>query len=58
MATEILYSWLHPTTALLVNERNLTLLQRLNIPIDVTLRVDYLHYHTHKKYHSLRPKAR
>ncbi|XP_074336318.1 putative LRR receptor-like serine/threonine-protein kinase At3g47570 [Apium graveolens] len=29
------------------NERNLTLLQRLNIAIDVALGVDYLHHHSH-----------
>ncbi|XP_074332509.1 putative receptor-like protein kinase At3g47110 isoform X2 [Apium graveolens] len=39
--------WLHPSPSHKGNERNLTLLQRLNIAIDVALGVDYLHHHSH-----------
>ncbi|XP_074345835.1 LRR receptor-like serine/threonine-protein kinase EFR [Apium graveolens] len=40
-------NWLHPSPSYQGNERNLTLLQRLNIAIDVALGVDYLHHHGH-----------
>ncbi|XP_074332709.1 uncharacterized protein LOC141670660 [Apium graveolens] len=40
-------SWLHPSPSYKGNERNLTLLQRLNICIDVALGVDHLHHHSH-----------
>ncbi|XP_063943045.1 probable LRR receptor-like serine/threonine-protein kinase At3g47570 [Daucus carota subsp. sativus] len=40
-------SWLHPSPFYQTNERNLTLLQRLNICIDVALGVDYLHHHSY-----------
>ncbi|XP_074359263.1 receptor kinase-like protein Xa21 [Apium graveolens] len=39
--------WLHPNPSYQENERNLTLLQRLNISIDVAQGVDYLHHHSH-----------
>ena len=41
-------NWLHPSPSDQGNDRNLTLLQRLNISIDVALGVDYLHHHNHK----------
>ncbi|WOG91023.1 hypothetical protein DCAR_0310271 [Daucus carota subsp. sativus] len=40
--------WLHPSPSQ-GSERNLTLLQRVNISIDVALGVDYLHNHSHTK---------
>ncbi|XP_074335665.1 putative receptor-like protein kinase At3g47110 [Apium graveolens] len=45
-------SWLHPSPHHhhhhhQGNERNLNLLQRLNIAIDIALGVDYLHHHSH-----------
>lgn len=40
-------NWLHPNPSYQGNERNLNLLQRLNIAIDVALGVDYLHNHSH-----------
>ncbi|WOG85533.1 hypothetical protein DCAR_0104724 [Daucus carota subsp. sativus] len=40
-------SWLHPSPSYQGYERNLSLLQRLNISIDVALGLDYLHHHTH-----------
>ncbi|WOG85760.1 hypothetical protein DCAR_0104953 [Daucus carota subsp. sativus] len=39
--------WLHPTPSYQGNERNLNLLRRLSIVIDVALGVDYLHHHSH-----------
>ncbi|XP_074333850.1 uncharacterized protein LOC141671475 isoform X2 [Apium graveolens] len=39
-------NWLHPSPYE-EYERNLTLVQRLNISIDVALAVDYLHHHSH-----------
>ncbi|XP_074334335.1 LRR receptor-like serine/threonine-protein kinase EFR [Apium graveolens] len=48
MTNGSLDSWLHPSPPHHQgNERNLTLLQRLNIAIDVALGVDYLHHHSH-----------
>ncbi|XP_063942070.1 probable LRR receptor-like serine/threonine-protein kinase At3g47570 [Daucus carota subsp. sativus] len=47
MTNGSLDSWLHPSTSYQGYERNLSLLQRLNISIDVALGVDYLHHHTH-----------
>ncbi|XP_074325660.1 LRR receptor-like serine/threonine-protein kinase EFR [Apium graveolens] len=41
-------NWLHPSPSYKGNERNLTLLQRLDISIDVALGVDYLHHHSHE----------
>ncbi|KAL1827720.1 hypothetical protein ACET3Z_006132 [Daucus carota] len=40
-------NWLHPSPSGQGNGRNLTLLQRLNISIDVAQGVDYLHHHSH-----------
>ncbi|WOG85387.1 hypothetical protein DCAR_0104575 [Daucus carota subsp. sativus] len=40
-------NWLHPSPSDEGNERNLTLLQRVNISIDVALGMDYLHHHSH-----------
>ncbi|XP_063941658.1 probable LRR receptor-like serine/threonine-protein kinase At3g47570 [Daucus carota subsp. sativus] len=40
-------NWLHPSLPNQGNIRNLSLLQRLNISIDVALGVDYLHHHSH-----------
>ncbi|KAL1834385.1 hypothetical protein ACET3Z_004036 [Daucus carota] len=40
-------NWLHPSPSDQGNERNLTLLQRVNISIDVALGMDYLHHHSH-----------
>nr|XP_017241375.1 PREDICTED: probable LRR receptor-like serine/threonine-protein kinase At3g47570 isoform X2 [Daucus carota subsp. sativus] len=40
-------NWLHPSPSDQGNARNLTLLQRLNISIDVAVGVDYLHHHSH-----------
>ena len=48
MANGSLDSWLHPSPPDQRNERNLTLLQRLNIAIDIALGVDYLHHHNHE----------
>nr|XP_017227679.1 PREDICTED: probable LRR receptor-like serine/threonine-protein kinase At3g47570 [Daucus carota subsp. sativus] len=48
MANGSLDSWLHPSPPDQQNERNLTLLQRLNIAIDIALGVDYLHHHSHE----------
>ncbi|XP_074342335.1 uncharacterized protein LOC141679856 [Apium graveolens] len=39
-------NWLHPNPSQ-ENERNLTLLQRLNISIDIAKGVDYLHHYSH-----------
>nr|XP_017254433.1 PREDICTED: putative receptor-like protein kinase At3g47110 [Daucus carota subsp. sativus] len=39
-------NWLHPGPYQ-ENERNLTLLQRLDISIDIAMGVDYLHHHSH-----------
>ncbi|WOH07384.1 hypothetical protein DCAR_0726814 [Daucus carota subsp. sativus] len=39
--------WLHPNPYDQGNERNLTLLQRIYISIDVALGMDYLHHHSH-----------
>ncbi|XP_074333153.1 LRR receptor-like serine/threonine-protein kinase EFR isoform X2 [Apium graveolens] len=49
MTNGSLDSWLHPSPhhQHQGNERNLNLLQRLNIAIDVALGVDYLHHHSH-----------
>nr|XP_017218241.1 PREDICTED: probable LRR receptor-like serine/threonine-protein kinase At3g47570 isoform X2 [Daucus carota subsp. sativus] len=47
MTNGSLESWLHPGPSYQRYERNLSLLQRLNISIDVALGVDYLHHHTH-----------
>ncbi|KAL8107667.1 hypothetical protein AgCh_024175 [Apium graveolens] len=41
-------NWLHPTPSDQGNQRNLNLLQRLNIAIDIALGVDYLHHHSHE----------
>ncbi|XP_017254410.1 probable LRR receptor-like serine/threonine-protein kinase At3g47570 [Daucus carota subsp. sativus] len=40
-------NWLHPNPSDQGNERTLTLLQRINISIDVALGLDYLHHHSH-----------
>ncbi|XP_074333843.1 uncharacterized protein LOC141671471 [Apium graveolens] len=41
-------SWLHPSpNQHQGNERNLTLLQRLNIAIDIAQGIHYLHHHSH-----------
>nr|XP_017242513.1 PREDICTED: probable LRR receptor-like serine/threonine-protein kinase At3g47570 isoform X2 [Daucus carota subsp. sativus] len=48
MTNGSLDSWLHPGPFNQSDERNLSLLQRLNISIDVALGVDYLHHHTHE----------
>ena len=37
--------WLHPRDETLDKARNLSLLQRLNIAIDVANALDYLHHH-------------
>nr|XP_017251650.1 PREDICTED: probable LRR receptor-like serine/threonine-protein kinase At3g47570 [Daucus carota subsp. sativus] len=42
-------NWLHPGPNYQGNKRNLTLLQRINISIDVALGLDYLHHHGHEK---------
>ncbi|XP_074373084.1 uncharacterized protein LOC141713521 [Apium graveolens] len=48
MTNGSLDSWLHPSPHHHHgDERNLTVLQRLNIAIDVALGVDYLHHHSH-----------
>ncbi|XP_074332830.1 uncharacterized protein LOC141670743 [Apium graveolens] len=48
MTNGSLDSWLHPSPHHQQhNQRNLTLVQRLNISIDVALGVDYLHHHSH-----------
>ncbi|XP_074336397.1 uncharacterized protein LOC141673546 [Apium graveolens] len=48
MTNGSLESWLHPGPHHYQgNERNLNLLQRLNIAIDIALGVDYLHHHSH-----------
>ncbi|XP_074337920.1 uncharacterized protein LOC141675098 [Apium graveolens] len=48
MTNGSLDSWLHPSYHYYQgNERNLSLLQRLNIAIGVALGVDYLHHHSH-----------
>ncbi|XP_074374717.1 putative LRR receptor-like serine/threonine-protein kinase At3g47570 [Apium graveolens] len=48
MANGSLDSWLHPRPHHHQgNERNSTILQRLNISIDVALGVNYLHHHSH-----------
>lgn len=44
-----LENWLHPSLSDQGSERNLTLLQRLNIAIDVALAVEYLHHHSHTR---------
>ncbi|XP_074352040.1 LRR receptor-like serine/threonine-protein kinase EFR [Apium graveolens] len=51
MAHGSLDNWLHPCPypSNQGNDRNLTLLQRLNIGIDVALAVDYLHHQCHIK---------
>ncbi|XP_043695358.1 probable LRR receptor-like serine/threonine-protein kinase At3g47570 [Telopea speciosissima] len=41
--------WLHPPMAANNNSRSLSLLQRLNIAIDVASALDYLHYHCYTK---------
>lgn len=41
--------WLHPSPSEQQNDKKLTLLQRLNIAIDVASAVDYLHHHCHKR---------
>ena len=40
-------NWLHPSPLYEGSERNLTLLQRLKISIDVAMGLDYLHHHSH-----------
>ncbi|XP_074335404.1 receptor kinase-like protein Xa21 [Apium graveolens] len=48
MVNESLDNWLHPPSpSYLGTLRNLTLLQRLNISIDVALGIKYLHHHSH-----------
>ncbi|XP_063942071.1 probable LRR receptor-like serine/threonine-protein kinase At3g47570 isoform X1 [Daucus carota subsp. sativus] len=47
MTNGSLDSWLHPGPSYQGYERNLSVLQRLNISIDVALGIDYLHHHTH-----------
>ncbi|PIA59349.1 hypothetical protein AQUCO_00400320v1, partial [Aquilegia coerulea] len=41
-----LESWLHPSTEEQNKSRNLSLIQRLNIAIDVISAIDYLHHHS------------
>ena len=41
-------SWLHPSPSE-ENDKKLTLLQRLQIAIDVASAVDYLHHHCHTR---------
>ncbi|KAL8127570.1 putative receptor-like protein kinase At3g47110 isoform X2 [Apium graveolens] len=49
MTNGSLDNWLHPSpSSEQGSERNLNLLQRLNISIDVALGVDYLHHHSHR----------
>ncbi|KAL8155042.1 hypothetical protein AgCh_000430 [Apium graveolens] len=48
MTNGSLDNWLHPSPHHQGNEKNLTLLQRLNISIDVALGLDYLHHHSHE----------
>ncbi|XP_017247023.2 probable LRR receptor-like serine/threonine-protein kinase At3g47570 [Daucus carota subsp. sativus] len=48
MANGSVDNWLHPSPSHQRNERNLTLLQRLNISIDVAMGLDYLHHHSHE----------
>ncbi|WOG85687.1 hypothetical protein DCAR_0104878 [Daucus carota subsp. sativus] len=47
MTNGSLDTWLHPSPSEQGNGRNLTLLERLNISIDVAMGVDYLHHHSH-----------
>ena len=50
MANGNLDEWLHPTSRInemLQESRSLSLLQRLNISIDVANALDYLHHHCH-----------
>ncbi|KAL4600629.1 hypothetical protein ACB092_11G212700 [Castanea dentata] len=50
MTNGSLDEWLHPisrTNEVLEEQRNLNLLQRLNIAIDVANALEYLHYHCH-----------
>ncbi|KAL4600613.1 hypothetical protein ACB092_11G211800, partial [Castanea dentata] len=50
MTNGSLDKWLHPisrTNEVLEEQRNLNLLQRLNIAIDVANALEYLHYHCH-----------
>nr|XP_017253707.1 PREDICTED: probable LRR receptor-like serine/threonine-protein kinase At3g47570 [Daucus carota subsp. sativus] len=48
MANGSLDNWLHPSPCSYQGkDRNLTLLQRLNISIDVALGIDHLHHHSH-----------
>ncbi|XP_074332866.1 uncharacterized protein LOC141670772 [Apium graveolens] len=47
MTNGSLDNWLHPSPHLQGKKRNLTLLQRINISIDIAMGVDYLHHHTH-----------
>ncbi|XP_074336284.1 uncharacterized protein LOC141673438 [Apium graveolens] len=49
MTNGSLDNWLHPSLSHRGNERNLTLLQRLNISIDVAMGVDYLYNQGHTK---------
>ncbi|KAL1818051.1 hypothetical protein ACET3Z_020625 [Daucus carota] len=39
-------NWLHPSPSHQGNKENLSLLQRLNISIDVAMGLDYLHHHS------------
>ncbi|XP_042514352.1 probable LRR receptor-like serine/threonine-protein kinase At3g47570 [Macadamia integrifolia] len=39
--------WLHPPTEAHGDSRNLSLLQRLNIAVDMASTINYLHYHCH-----------
>ncbi|ONK80903.1 uncharacterized protein A4U43_C01F23020, partial [Asparagus officinalis] len=45
MSNGSLEDWLHPEV---LEQRNLSLLERLNIAIDVAFALEYLHHHAHK----------
>ncbi|XP_074334994.1 putative LRR receptor-like serine/threonine-protein kinase At3g47570 [Apium graveolens] len=47
MTNGSLDDWLHPSPCYQGIERNLSLIQRLNISIDIAQGVDYLHHYTH-----------
>lgn len=47
MPNESLDKWLHPNTEEKHHSRTLSLIQRINIAIDVAFALDYLHHHYH-----------